>query len=540
MGGGPGHQARDVVERQQQTAEAAAGAGQQPRQHRDEERTEQQQHSGVEGASRIRTTSAEGHPVEALIKATVGSFGQSDVQPESVAVELSVGPDDTVAVNLAPVWEQDVNAAFRLDVGLEETLTVNLALAEEQHVASEAVTQEEEGDRAAQNMGQGFQAALPGYDAVDSFQQPLLNWRPAAGLGKATSAGAPGKQLPTGLQATRKQISPVARDAKVAASISGRLPPTKQANGSDGSPLPAVLPAGWVETTNAESDRERQGGYSASYGVADFTGLQGDSPVYEEVAPVEAPPPRKPVSKPSVSEILAKAGVKLKPKQEQGGPRTAPPRQQQTMSRGQPPQQQQWQQEGEGYSIAASWPPYEGARLPALSPDATYPPDGGMAASGPGLMPWNPAGVVYPGHYAAAYGVMPYGSSPMAAGAPSSAWYGPPVEAGGPYGNSLPPLPGSAAAAAAWMAGQAQYAGQQASWPAPTHAPMYDPRQQQPPQQQLGQQLYKAQGKVRPTVPRQHGVFIARPSKVFHGLQARSRHQPQKYQDDGRPAFSLK
>ena len=54
----------------------------------------------------------------------------------------------------------------------------------------------------------------------------------------------------------------------------------------------------------------------------------------EEEAPVEAAPPNKPASKPSVSEILAKAGVKLKPKQEQDGPRTAPPRQQQAMSEG--------------------------------------------------------------------------------------------------------------------------------------------------------------------------------------------------------------
>jgi hypothetical protein len=47
-----------------------------------------------------------------------------------------------------------------------------------------------------------------------------------------------------------------------------------------------------------------------------------------EDIPLESPRSKKPLSKPSVVEILAKAGVRVKHKQEPEGLRTAPPKQQ--------------------------------------------------------------------------------------------------------------------------------------------------------------------------------------------------------------------
>lgn len=100
------------------------------------------------------------------------------------------------------------------------------------------------------------------------------------------------------------------------------------------------------------------------------------------------------------------------------------------------------------------------------------------------------------------------------------------VSAGGdPYGQqgSLPPLPGAAvpmvpaAHSGVWAQGGQVY--QQQQYALPHGSP-------------VGLQVWA--GGHGDGIP-----FIARPSKVFHGVQARSKPKQVKYQPDGRPEFSL-
>jgi hypothetical protein len=141
------------------------------------------------------------------------------------------------------------------------------------------------------------------------------------------------------------------------------------------------------------------------------------------------------------------------------------------------------------------------------------------------------------GSYPSAYSTGPAQAAPYYAGYPAAgmggAW---PPAAGSPvgqYGSVLPPLPGMAAGATSWTSAEVQ-GGPPAAW-VPSASGIHHHQQFPTPtvSHAWGQALPGPRGGViqgNDSGPTQIGVFIARPSKLFHGVEARSKPKPQKYQ----------
>ncbi|KAL4443901.1 hypothetical protein ABPG75_011638 [Micractinium tetrahymenae] len=217
----------------------------------------------------------------------------------------------------------------------------------------------------------------------------------------------------------------------------------------------------------------------------------------------------------------------------------------------------------EQYDVAASWPPYEGAKLPPLYQEH-----------------WSGAGLIPAVHGASSFSVAPiqcgrsaqYPHSWAAPSGPTSpAWGAGPA---GHLGAFWAGQPGMAAPAQQWGMsaaagyGPAQGPSEQQQQAAAMHffiqqqqaaaamaqfqyaqqqAASYGHAQQYGGQQYGAQQDYAGDGMHAdgPTFYREPPPPLpvaidarGRPFKVFHGVAARSLRRPERYQGDGRPAWS--